>query len=201
MGNFERELEETKRRAQEEFYRTTVEPTQRKEWEQKAAQLGLEEAKSQLRRKREQEIDAILTPSLKSTVDGLLRTLGNSTWGRFSFGFTFEKNLRVVGESIEKMHFEPSFIGGIEVLASWQIGRTHVRNPAGEHPRWLAKTLKSVESQGYYYPFLIFKSDIGGIASEEYDLELRRNDSYAYFMSDHYNPTTSYQLRYKAHSR
>ncbi|OGH15882.1 MAG: hypothetical protein A3C30_03580 [Candidatus Levybacteria bacterium RIFCSPHIGHO2_02_FULL_40_18] len=131
MSDFEREL----KRAKVEAERARLQEEARKNREADEQDRTYRQRVRQLEQLREQEVDRYLAP-FKSTVDRLLKDLGNATWGAGKYGFIFRKGVRVGGsgsgpEVENKNHIATWIIGRQEYFSSIGslFGSGHVWRP------------------------------------------------------------------------
>ena len=159
MADFERELLEARREAEQAAYEREVLPGLRAEQAQQELKDKLEEERRNLLRQREEEVDMLINP-LKGRVDQLMRALGSVQWG--GYGFYFKKNVKVdqytIGDKCTQTVRDP------DLLAEWEVGITRVCHYASE-PSWLVLRAPSDVRENPYGRF--FKKHYLQISSSE----------------------------------
>ena len=127
MGDFERELRETKLQAEREAELKMLQAKQKEAERQRRDEQATREREI----KRKQEFERNVLP-VKPMVDRLLRAMGSETWGSY-YGLRFVEG---------SWPFPRDYDYSGYILAEWRVGRTRtptysVRQPASRLRRWL----------------------------------------------------------------
>lgn len=115
--SFRKELEEARRKAQEEVYQRDVLPRLQVEEETDKLRRDQEEEYRRLSMERGEEIDRYLKP-VKGMADSLIRELAMATWGYIGWGYPGYGTW--FGKNMDRLD-DPK-------LATWIVGRTYLRD-------------------------------------------------------------------------